>query len=166
MVRYLSHATRKNLFKFQSEVNFYDIQHLLAPAIKSYNIQLTADDYRLPIVDLSQDLSSFPSLAPRDPLNRFGPGKDFLKRSKGVRRAILNFQTNLADFVLTCKTNTPSCRITQYAIQKKQFRLYVTSQNKMLMSRIVIKRLTFAELSNLWSFFTFPLCFKRLLKQD
>ena len=169
MARYLGGATRKKLFKFQSEVNFYDIQHLLSPAIKSYQVQLVADDCRIPVLGqepLTEETSSFPSLAPRDPLNRLGAGKDCLKKCKGVRRSILRFQTSLADFVLTCKTNTASRRITQYAIRKKQFRLYLTSENKMLLSRIVIKRLTFAELSTLWSFFTFPLCFKRLLKQD
>ena len=167
MVRYLAQTTRKNLFKFQSEVRFYDIQHLFAPAIKSYNVQLMADDCRLPASDKNPLKDpSFPSLPSRDPLNRLGTGKTFIRKSKGIRKQILTFQTSLSDFVLACKTNTPARRVTQYTIKKKQFRLYLISQNRLLLSRIVIKRLTFAELANLWSFFTYPLCFRRLLKQD
>ena len=165
MVRYLAHVTKKSLFKFQNETQFQEIQHIFCPAIKSYNVQLLDTDLtHLPYQPMESP--PFPSLPREDPLNKLGPGKPFIKRTKGVRKEVLKFQTSLIDFVLATKTNTPPRYVQQHAIKKKQFRLYLISQNKLLLSRIVIKRLAYAEMADLWSFFTFPLCFKRLIERE
>ena len=162
MSRYLAHVTKKCLFKFQNETQFQEISHIFCPAIKSYSVQLLDTELtHLPCQPVEPP--TFPSLPREDPLNRLGPGKPFLKRTKGVRKEVLKFQSSLIDFVLATKTNTPPRYVKQHAIKKQQFRLYLIQQNKLLLSRIVIKRLAYAEMADLWSFFTFPLCLKNLI---
>ena len=162
MARYLAHTTRKGLFLWQSETLFQEIQHILCPAVKCYTVHLV--DFEQTHLPLGPSKNPpFPSLSIEDPLNKLGSGKPFLKRTKGVKRQIIKFQTSLEDFIFAAKSNGPPRYVQQHSIKKHQFRLYLISQNKLLLSRIVIKRLAYAEMSNLWSFFTYPLCFKRLL---
>ena len=143
---------------------FKEIQHIFCPAVKCYAVHLV--DFEQTHLPLSlQNNPPFPSLPATDPLNKIGAGKPFIKRTKGVRRQIVKFQTSLEDFIFATKTNAPPRHVQQHAIKKQQFRLYLISQNKLLLSRIVIKRLAYTEMSNLWSFFTYPLCFRRLLNQ-
>ena len=167
MLRYLAISTRKALFKWQSESNFISIQTCHAPSPKSYALTLWNEEkISLPFIEPISNNKAYPSLPNDDPLNRIGAGKEFMKKTKGLRKNVLIYQTRLSDFVLATRTNKTSRSVRQFAIKKQHLKLYIVSQNKMLLSRVIMKRLAFQQLSKPWCCFTYPLCFKRLLNLD
>ena len=167
MLRYLAISTRKALFKWQSESNFISIQTCHAPSPKSYALTLWNEEkISLPFIEPISNNKAYPSLPNNDPLNRIGAGKEFMKKTKGLRKNVLTYQTRLSDFVLATRTNKTSRSVRQFAIKKQHLKLYIVSQNKMLLSRVIMKRLAFQQLSKPWCCFTYPLCFKRLLNLD
>ena len=159
MFKYLSIVQRKKLLKWQNETDFYEVTSILSPSPKSYCLNIM-NNISLPLSKPSP--IPYPLLGKNDPLNVI-PSVNFLKKTKGIKKSILHFHTSVVDFVNATKTNQPSRSVQEFGLRKKQMKIFLITQSKVLMRKSVVKRLCYEKSRQCWSFFTFPLCFKRLL---
>ena len=159
MFKYLSIVQRKKLLKWQNETNFSECTTILSPCPKSYCLNIMKD-FSLPLSRISP--IPYPSLGRNDPLNVI-PSDTFVKKSKGIKKSILHFRTSVIDYANATKTDQPTRSVQEYGLRKKHMKIFLISQSKLLMRKSVVKRLCYEKSRQCWSFFTFPLCFNRLL---
>ena len=163
MFRFMAKKTKKMSFCWQQELEFV-ASHIFAPSPKQYDIELLPQDITLPLQPLKEPVYC---AASEDPLNylpcNLGLG---IKKAKGTRASILKFNCLLLDFVLASKTEKRSRGFVDYGMRKKNFRIYITCQTKLLLTKCSLKRLSFLQLQQLHNHFTFPLFVKQLLKSD
>ena len=161
MFRYLSCIRHKRLLTFQSEVGFSFLAALYSPAPKSYSIHsLDLDKATIPNTEPSL---SYPA-DPHDPINLI-PSKNYLKKAKGTRRAILKTHGTIGSYLQACKTSVQGESVSDLYIKKHRMKLYIMRRKKVVLTRTIIKRLSYDELRTSWSHFTFPLHFKNLCKK-
>ena len=161
MFKYMALVTRKSLLRWQDETGGLDLLHFNSPSAKSYCLDAVSETATLPIVEPT--ILPFPAFPPSDPVNRFSCTRNFVRKSKGVRRAVLQREASLKDFVEATKTEQLPRSVGEYSIRRKNFRLFLISQRKRLLSRCLIKRLTYPSMRRPEYHFTLPLHCKRLV---
>ena len=162
MFTYLAITRRKEVLKWQDECNGQEISCVLSPCPKAYCIQ-TQNNHStlLPLQPLSP--LPFSYLPSNDPLNRIETTNVY-KKTKGIKKAIVKFRMNIHDFTNVVKRDNPPRSLPQYSIKRKLFRLYLITQRRQLVSKVVIKRLEYPQMKKLFSHFNLSLCVKNILQ--
>ena len=156
MVKYLALRTKKQLMTWKSECEFLDLAHVVCPSPKTYNCEVLSPDVSLPLSCAQSSNLPFPTYGPTDPLNLIR-SKPYTKKAKGIRKSILTSQTSLLEFVDSVRTNEHPRRVTEFSLRKSHFRIFLIERKKALISRNIVKRLSYEKLRKRWSFFTLPL---------
>ena len=162
MFRFLAYQTKKRLSKFQSEVDFKEIAHVHAPACKAYCIDVLSESATIPPTPPKQLLFS---QMPNDPVNWI-ESVTFAKKGKGTRKNVLKAHTTVLHYIHQTKTNNPPQKAPEYSIQKRHWRLYLAKRVKVLVVKLLIKRVSYDCLRRLYTHFTYPFHFKRLVNKS
>ena len=161
MFRYLSKRRHKRFLTFQSEISFEFLAGVYSPAPKSYHIRsLDLEKATIPNTKPCPDID-IDDIDIDDPI-RLVPSKTFLKKCKGTRKNVLDIHGSVSAYINVCKSNKPGRSQTEFSIKKRHLRLYIITRKKIVLTRTIIKRLSYNELKTLFSHFTFPLHFKDL----
>ena len=88
----------------------------------------------------------------------------FLKRAKGVKKTVIANHLSLNDFIRVAKNNQCSAHVSQYSLKKKDFNIYMTKGQKILLSKGNIKRLFCDSFQSDSNYFSIPLFLKRMIE--
>ena len=162
MFRCLQSWTRKKDFLFKREVKGV-ISAVHSPSPKCYAISELPEVVHVPWSRGGQS-AIYPG-NPKDIINVWPIQEKAIKRAKGLQRATLQFECTIKDFLQCTKTNAPVTRsFRDYALSKRQCRIFLSRNNRVLLSRCTVKRLNFVEMRYVLHHLTFPLYFKNLLR--
>ena len=97
-----------------------------------------------------------------DLINLWPIHSDQIRKAKGLRKSTLRFNCDLRDFVHSAKTDQSSRRVLDYGLIKRDFRIYLAKNTKVILSKSSIKRLSFKQMMSSFHHLTFPLYYKKL----
>ena len=163
MFQCLQSWTRKNDFLFRREVEGV-ISAIHSPSPKCYAVSQLPEN--VPIVwSRSRSTRDVYPESPNDIINVWPIREKCIKRAKGLRKATLQFECSMHDFLQCTKTDALTARSFQdYGLTKRQCRIYLAKNSRVLLSRCTVKRLNYVQMRHIFHHLTFPLYFKNLLR--
>ena len=163
MFRCLQHWTKKKDFLFRREVKGI-ISAVHSPSAKCYSISEIPEVVQIPWRRQSSCHDVYPE-NPQDIINVWPIREKAITKAKGLRKATLQFECSIKDFLQCTKTDAMTARsFRDYSLKKRQLRIFLSKNKRVLLSRCTIKRLNFVQMRYVLHHLTFPLYFKNLLR--